>query len=232
MAKRSGWTAMVLPIAMVAGCETITLQHPGGVGMLTSIQMDQVTAGSAVAVNEAAAHALGSAPQTAVLATTFTYSGRSRIAGIPLLNYASSQVTASASNGEFAQAGLSSHISVDGDNGGAWVDAAAIGAAAGSGTSHARVSTRTYGVSTSRADLVFGSVTAAACCGSSATARLKVDSGAGGSYSRELRSDRGPATTGQAQSNVDFAVVSSALAILDPAQVPVAGAPARTSLKY
>lgn len=193
--------------------------------------MDRITAGSAVAVNEATAHALGAAPQTAVSATTQAYSG-SPIAGAPFLNYATSQATASASRGELVQAGLSSQISVDGANGGARIDAAATGTAAGNGTSRAQVSTQTYGISTSRTDLVFGSVSAVACCGPAATAQVKVDSAAGGPYSRELSGTSVSDIPGQVQRTVDIAVVSSALPILDPAQVLVTGAPARISPKY
>jgi hypothetical protein len=108
MGNRSDWNAMVLAVAMVSGCTT-TVQSSGEVRILTGIEMDRITAGSAVAVNEATAHALGAAPQTAVSATTQAYSG-SPIAGAPFLNYATSQATASASRGELVQAGLSSQI--------------------------------------------------------------------------------------------------------------------------
>jgi hypothetical protein len=230
MGDRSGWCAMVLAMIMVAGCGTVTVSNSGGARKLTGSEMDQVTAGGAVAVNQAAAHATGGAPQTAVSASTQTNSGSGPIAGAPLLNYATSQATASANNGDLVEARLSSRISVDGANGGAWIDAAATGTTTGNG--RARVSTQTYGVSTSRADLVFGSVSAVVCCGSVATAQVQADSGAGGPYSRELR---GPAMSdipGQVQRGVDVAVVSSALPILDPAQLLVTGGPARISPKY
>lgn len=199
---------------------------------MTSAEMDQVTAGAAVAVNEATAHALGAAPQTAVSATTQTNSGGSPIAGAPFLNYATSQATASASNGELVQANLSSQLSVDGANGGARIDAAATSAAAGNGMNRAQVSTQTYGVSTSRADLVFGSVSAIACCGSAATAQVKTDSRAGGPYTSELQTTPVSDTPGQVQRRVDISVVSSALPILEPAQLLVTGGPARISPKY
>jgi hypothetical protein len=232
MGNRSGWNAIVLAVAMVSGCETTTVQSSGGARILTGVEMDRITAGSAVAVNGATAHALGAAPQTAVSATTQAYSGSSPIAAAPFLNYATSQATASASKGELVQAGLSSQISVDGANGGARIDAAATGTAAGNGTSRAQVSTQTYGISTSRADLVFGSVSAVACCGSAATAQVQVDSAAGGPYSKELRGTSMSDIPGQVQRTVDIAVVSSALPILDPAQVLVTGGPARISPKY
>jgi hypothetical protein len=232
MGDRSGWNAVVLAIAMVAGCETTTPQNSGGARILTGAEMDRVTAGSVVAVGGATAHALGAAPQTSVSAATQAYSGGSPIPGASFLNYATSQAAASASNGELVQAGLSSQISVDGTNGGARIDATATSTAAGNGMSRAQVSTQTYGVSTSRADLVFGSVSAVACCGSTATAHVNADSEAGGHYSRELSSAAISDIPGQVQRTVDIAVVSSALPILDPAQLLVTGGPARISPKY
>lgn len=194
--------------------------------------MDQVTAGSAVAANAAAARALGSAPRTAVLSSALAYSGSSPIAGAPFLNYVSSQDMASASNGQSTQASGSSQIHVDSANGGASIDAKASSTAAGSETSHAQVSMQFYGVSTSRADLVFGSVAAVACCGPLVAAQVAVDSGAGGPYSRELRGVPLSDVPGQTQSRVDVAIASSALPILDPAQVVVARAPSLISPKY
>jgi hypothetical protein len=231
MGNRSGWNALFLAMTLVAGCETVIVRNSGGARILTGSEMDQVTAGAAVAVNEAAAHALGAAPQTAVSATTQTNSGSSLIASSPSLNYAASQATASASNGDLVQVRLSSQISVDGANGGARIDAAATATAAGNGTSRAQVSTQTYGISTSRADLVFGSVSAIACCGSAASAQVKADSGAGGPYARELRGAALSDVPGQVQRSADIAVVSSALPILDPAQLLVTGGPARISPK-
>jgi hypothetical protein len=228
MANRAGWKPMVLLLAIATGCDTTAMKRSGGARLLTGIEMDQVTAGTAFAVTDAAARALGSAPQTAVLATASAYSGNSPIAGVPFLDYASSQAIASARNGFVAQTSLSSRVAVDGANGAASIDAKA----AGTGTSGAQVTAQFYGVSTNRADLVFGTVAAVACCGSDAGAQVTVDSRTGGPYSRQLRAAPVSDGSGQAQSRVDIAVVSSALPILDPAQVLAARAPARASPKY
>jgi hypothetical protein len=232
MGDPSRWHALVLAMAMLAGCETRAPKNSGGARILTDAEMIRITAGAAVAVNQAVAHALGPASQTAVLATTQTYSDKNPSAGAPLLNYAASQATASARSGDLARAGLSSQISVDGGNGGAQIDTGATAAASGDGTSSALVRTQTYGISTSTTDLVFGSVSGVACCGSTATAQVNAASEAGGQYSRELRSVVTSDTPEQVQRTVDIAVVSSALPILDPAQVLVTGGPARVSPKY
>ena len=224
----SRWHALVLAMAMLAGCETRAPKNSGGARILTDAEMIRITAGAAVAVNQATAHAVGTASQTAVSATTQTYSDSNPSAGGPLLNYAASQATASARSGDLAQAGLSSQISVNGGNGGVRIDTGA----SGDGTNRTLVRTQTYGISTSTADLVFGSVSAVACCGTPATAQVNAASEAGGQYSRELRSVVTSDTPEQIQRTIDIAIVSSAFPILDPAQVLVMGGPARVSPKY
>jgi hypothetical protein len=138
---------------------------------LTDAEMIRITAGAAVAVNQATAHAIGPASQAAVSATTQTYSDRNPKAGAPLLNYAASQATASARSGDLAQAGLGSQISVDGGNGGAQIDTGTTGAASGA----VRIVPWRAHKPTAlvRAPLIsfFGSVSAVACYGSTATAR-------------------------------------------------------------
>jgi hypothetical protein len=225
-------SAIVLATAMVASCETASLQNSGGARILTNSEMDRITAGLATATSEATALATGGAPRTTVSATTQTNSGNSPIPGTPFRNYAATRASALARNGQRVQAGVSTQISVDGANGGAWIDAAAVGTAAGDGTGPAQASTQAYGISTSRTDLAFGSVSASACCGSTAAVQVKADSGAGGSYSQEIRSTATSDVQGQAQRRTDIAVVSSALPILDPAQLSVTGGPARISPKY
>jgi hypothetical protein len=228
MGNRSGWSAMVLATAFLASCQTTIIQRSGGARILTGSEMDEVRAGSAVAVNDAAAHALGSKARADVLVNVSAYSGAGPIASTLFLNYANSRAIASASGDELAETGLSSHASVLGANGGASIGVTA----AGVGTSRAQVTAQFYGMSANRADIVFGSVAAVACCGSGAGAQVKVGSSAGGPYSRELRAAPVSDAPGQVQNRVDIAVVSSALPTVDPAQVLAAGAPARAFPKY
>ena len=199
---------------------------------MTGAEMDQVTAGAAVAVSDAAAHALGTKAQTSVSANARTNLTNSLIAVVPFRNYAAAPATASASSNGRVQADVSSQISVNGANGGARINAAAVSTVGGNNPSLAQASTQTYGISTSRTDLAFGSVSATACCGSAATAQVKADSGAGGPYTTELRGATMSDVAGQVQSRVDVAVVSSGLPIVDPAQLLVTGGPARISPKY
>jgi len=215
---------------MVAGCETASPQNSGAARILTSAEMDRITAGVATATSEATALATGGAPRTAASATTQTNSGNSLIPGSSFRNYATTRATALASNGQRIQAGVSTQISVDGGSGGAWIDAA--GTVAGGGTGPVQVSTQAYGISTARTDLAFGSVSASACCGSTATVQVKADSGAGGSYSQEIHTTATSDVQGQAQRKVDIAIVSSALPVLDPARLLVTGGSARISPKY
>ena len=220
--------AMVLALAMVAGCDATINPRPGGARILSGFEMDQVTAGSAVAANDAAARGFSFAPKTQVLGIASVYSGKSPIAGTTILDYANSQTTASRSGSNFAQTSISSQVAVDGGNGGASVDAWA----AATGVSQAQVTAQFYGISTNRTDFVFGSVAAGACCGSDAAAGVEVASTSGGSYTREVRSAPVSATPGQVQNRVDIAVASSQKPLLDSAQVLAAGAPAQVSPKY
>jgi len=228
MGNLSGRNAIVLALTMVGGCDVTAIQQSGGARILTGFEMDQVTAGSAVATNAAAGRGLGYAPDTAVLGTASAYSGNNSIASAPFLDYAVSQATASANGSNLAQTSLSSQISVDGVNGGVSIDARA----SGTGMSQAQVTTQFHGISTNRTDFAFGSVAAVACCGTNAAVQVEVDGTAGGLYSREFRGVPVSSTPGQVQSRVDIAVASSALPLLDPAQMLVADAPARVFPKY
>ena len=198
--------------------------------------MDQITVGSAGAINGAEARALGSSSQATASTSALVASGSSTIAGAPFQNaassnYVSSRITASASNGQTAEASGSSHVFADGGNGGAQIDSTATAIGAGGGTSHAQVGMHFSATSTARADLVFGSVTAIACCTPLAQARIEVIGRAGGPYSRELQGAPSSDTPGQIQSRVDIVVVSSALPIVDPGQMLSLLTP-RVSPKY
>jgi hypothetical protein len=223
MGNRLGWTVIVLAIPMVAGCEATAVQSSGGYRPLTATEMDQITLGSAGAINEAEAHAFGSTSQAFASTSSLVSSGSTPIAGASFLNsagsnYVNSQVN-TAGNSRSVEARGSSSVHVDSANGGASIDAIGTGTAGGDGTSHGQVSMQFYGISTNRADLVFGSATAVACCAPLAEAQVKIASGAGGQYSSELRGAPVSDIPGQVQSRVDIAVASSALPIVDAGQM-------------
>jgi len=234
MDNRLGWSTIVLATTFLVGCQTTIVRNQGVVRTLTGLEMDEVTAGSAAAANETAAHALGSNVKTTALASATAYSGTSPIVAAPyfnyanIRNYANSQTAASAASDALTKTALSNHASVDGSSGGASITATADG----SGTSRAQVESQFYGVSTNRADILFGSVAAVACCGSEAAAQVTIKSRTGGPYSKELRAAPVFDTPGQIRDRVDIAVVSSALPLLDLAPVLTAGTPARVSPKY
>jgi hypothetical protein len=222
MGNRLGIKAMVLTIGMLAGCET-AIPNPRGSRLLTGSEMDQITAGSVGAINRAEAHAHGFTSQATASTSTLVASSSGTIAG-PVVNaissnYVSSQLSASAGNGQTATASGSNHVYVEGDNGVAQIDAAATAVSAGGGASHAQVSINFSGIRTSRADLAFGSVTAAACCAPFAEAQIELTGRAGGPYARELRSVSLSNTRGEMQMRTDIAVISSALPMIDPGQM-------------
>jgi hypothetical protein len=221
MGNRLG--AMVLTIGMIAGCET-AIPNPRGNRLLTGSEMDQITAGSVGAISRAEAHAHGFTSQATASTSTLVASSSGMIAGVHFANaassnYVSSQLSASAGNGQTATASDSNYVYADGENGVAQIDAAAAAVSAGGEASRAQVSINFSGIRTSRADLAFGSVTAAACCAPFAEAKIELTGGAGGPYARELRSVSLSNTRGQIQTRTDIAVISSALPMIDPGQM-------------
>jgi hypothetical protein len=223
MGNRLGIKAMVLTMGMLAGCET-AISNPRGSRLLTGSEMDQITAGSVGAINRAEAHARGFTSQATASTSMLVASSSGTIAGVHFVNaassnYVSSQLSASAGNGQAATASGSNHVYVNGENGVAQIDAAATAVSAGGGASHAQVSIIFSGIRTSRADMAFGSVTAAACCAPSTEAQIEVTGRAGGPYARELGSVLLSNTRGQMQTRTDIAVISSALPMIDPGQM-------------
>ena len=219
---RLGCAAIVLVTATVAGCATAPLHSPAGRRLLSSTDMDQISAGSAAALSKADAFALGPAPETMAFATALSSSGYSVLAqpfASPLsLNYASTQSVASAQGASFARADALSHIAVDGGGGGASITAMSMAMAGGSETSHAQIDMQFYALSIGRVDLTFGSAIATACCAPSLAAQTTAD-GDGGGYWRQLEASPISNVPGQPQSQIDISVVSSALPILEPGQV-------------
>jgi hypothetical protein len=223
--NRSGWKVMVLATTiMVGGCENATSERPGGARMLTMIEMEQVTVGSAGAMNEVEAHAFGSAPQTSSVTSTLADSGGSPIAGAPFLNYSTSQAVASASDGPLVQVGGSSQILVD-SSGGARINAVATGTAAGSEASEAELNIQFTGISLSHLDLAYGTISATACCNPRDGTQAEADSRGGGPYTSELQGAPISNVPAQVQSRIDAAVASSTLPLLDAGQALTVTAP-------
>jgi hypothetical protein len=213
-----------LAIPMLAGCEAAAVHSATGTRELSICEMDRITVGSASATIDIATHALAPDARTTSSTSTLAVSGSSPVAGPTFLaqvnlNYSNSQGAASAASARLAEVNGSSHTSVSSANGGASIDATGAAAAAGGGTGNAQLGMLFFGFSTSRADLVFGSANAAACCAPSPRAQVKADGAAGGPYSIEFEGYPLPDIPGQAQSRVDVAVASSALPIVDPGQV-------------
>ena len=166
--------------------------------------------------------ALPPAAQTVASTNTLAISGSSPVVGPPFLgnlskNFSTSQGIASASSSQQAQTVGSSHTSVSGTNGGAAIDA--VGASLAAGPGQTELSLQFQGFSTARADLVYGTAIATACCAPGLSAQVAASGEAGGPYSAELQVHPRSDQPGQVQSRVDIAVVSSALPIIDPGQM-------------
>ena len=113
-----GCIAIILVATTVAGCGTTAIQGRGVPRLLIGIEMDEVSAGSAAAMANARAFALGIVPQTTAATNTLASTGMPRSAppffNLITLNYASSQAVATASNAWLTVADGSTSVAVDG----------------------------------------------------------------------------------------------------------------------
>ena len=212
---------LVIPLAMLFGCELSTMPATSGMRVLATPELDRITVGSATASIDLAVYALPPGAQTAASTSTLAISGSGPAAGPPFVhkNFSTSQGIASATSSKLAQTTGSSHTAVSGVNGGAVIDAAGASLAAGPGLGQTELSLQFQGVSTARADLVYGTAIAIACCASGLSAQVAAGGEAGGPYSAELQVPRRSGQPGQVQSRVDIAVVSSAFPIIDAGQM-------------
>ena len=219
------WKAvLVIPLAMLFGCELSPVPSTSGMRVLATPELDRITVGSASASIDLAGYALPPAAQTAASTITLAISGSGMAAGPPFLNslsknFSTSQGIASATSSQLAQTTGSSHTSVSGTNGGAAIDAVGASLAAGPGLGQTELSLQFQGFSTARADLVYGTAIATACCAPGLSAQVAVGGEAGGPYSAELQAHPRADQPGQVQSRVDIAVTSSAFPIIDPGQM-------------
>jgi hypothetical protein len=210
-----GFLSTSLSLATVlAGCNTTDVQRFRTPRMLTSSDLEKITAGSSDARNEIIAYAVGAAPEATVSGTVSAFSGYTPIIGMPISNYAVTQGKAFARGSERAETLLLSGLSVHHLNREAELD----GVAESSGNSRAEATTQFYGVSTKTADIVFGSIRAIACCDVTAGTQANVFSKLRGSYTTEVRNRPLVNRPGEPQSRLDLAVVSSTLPLLPAGQ--------------
>jgi hypothetical protein len=213
---------------VLTGCNTTDVQRFRTPRILTSSDLEKITAGSSDARNEILAYAVGAAPEATVSGTVSAFSADTPIMGMPISNYATIQGVAFASGSERAETLLLSHLSIDHLKREAELD----GVAVSSGNSRAEATTQFYGVSTKTADIVFGSIRAIACCDVTAGTQVDVFSKLSGSYTTEVRNRPLVNVPGERQSRLDLAVVSSTLPLLPPGQALLSQALSRLSPKY
>ena len=250
MGAQVRWKMLLLLIAslLVFGCELSSKSGTGLARFLTTAELDRITAGTATASVDITAKALPPAAMTAASTETIAIAASNPAAAPPFLsmpssnynmsqeagsaaapaflsmlstNYSISQGAGSAASGELAETTGSSRTAVAGANGGAAVDASGASIAAGGGMGQTQLSFQLQGFSTARADLVYGTAVATACCAPVSAAQVTVDSQTGGPYSAKLESQPLSDQPGQVESRVDIVVVSSALPIIDPGQAMV-----------
>jgi hypothetical protein len=221
MVKRVGCAATIaITLLPLFACQPATplIAHPGGSRLLTGVEMDQISAGSAIAISNAEATAVGLAGQTLAHTNTFTASSTpvptQPFTNVFTLSYASLQAAAIAVRGAFNQASGAATIAVDG----VAIVANSTATAAGSPFSgSAQINMQFYALSIGTVDVAFGSATATACCAPSVVAQTTATA-AGSGYSQQIQSTPIATVSGQVQSQVDIAVVSSPLPMLGAGQ--------------
>ena len=226
--NRTPQAAAGLTVLLLSACSYSKSPDARSLRLLTDTEMDVLTVGAAASASATAAStAFGSNPETNSSVSTAAYIGASPLGAAPIVNYAAVQTLSYASAASSALASSTGGILVDGGSGGAEITAAA----SANGTLEAQTQMQWYGVSTRGADLVFGSVSASACCGSSGRTQVQADVAAGGPYTDERIVLRQPYIPGRVDATIDAVVVSSQLPITDPAIIGVLG-PIRASSKY
>jgi hypothetical protein len=220
-------TSLALATVLTA-CNTPDVQRFRTPRILTSSDLQKITAGSSEARNEILSYAVGAAPEATASEKVSAFSGDTAIIGMPISNYAETQGKGFARGSERAETLLSSRLSIDHLNREAELDGIAVSA----GNSRAESTTQFYGVSTKTADIVFGSIRAIACCDVTAGTQVTVSSKLIGSYTTEVRNRPLVNKPGERQSRLDLAVVSSTLPLLPPGQALLSQMPSWLSPKY
>jgi hypothetical protein len=188
--------------------------------------MDRITAGNATATSSGAAHAVGVRSESSALSSGLAVTGGSQILGAPFIDYALSQSQALARSATSAEADSGGKILIgDGTHG---VGAEVISGAktAGIGAS-AAVSIQLYGVTvTNNTSIVFGTVSAVACCRPIADSQARIAILADGPYVRTEQMKRTSLNPRVNDTTIDFAAVSSLLPITNPSRMAASvGAP-------
>ena len=193
---------------------------------LTSAEMDRTTAGNSTATSSGAAHAVGARSESSALSSDLAVAGGSPILGAPFIDYAVSQSQVLARSATSAEADSGGKILIgDGTHG---VGAEAISGAktAGIGAS-AAASIQFYGVTvTNNTSIVFGTVSAVACCRPIADSQARIAILANGPYVRTEQMQRTSLNPRVNDTTIDFVAVSSLLPITDPSRMAASvGAP-------
>ena len=227
-------STFIIVLFALFGCTPATPPTASARGskLLSGLEMDQISAGSAVTNANAKAVAVGLIPQTSTITNTLATSSNP-ISGQPFgslltSNYASSMVVAFAAAALFTQANGSTLVGVVGSGRGASITAMSAATASGSASGDAQINMQFYGLSIGKVDLVFGSATATSCCAPILGAQTAATP-TGGVYRQQIQASPISDVPGQVQSRIDISVVSSALPILGSGQVSALTGPTLSS---
>lgn len=208
-------------LAFISGCarplQQQALQTPRP---LTIAEMDGITVGNATVTSNGAALALGAQASSSTFSKDLSVGGGGPTAGSPFVNYAMSQTKSLARGTLIAHAKATGKAAVSGDSGsgvGAAISARANGAPP---MPQAAAALQVFAVSLANGThLLFGSVSASACCVPGATTTVSLDLTAQGRYLRVQQNRPTNVEPGSRNAAIDFALVSSSLPITDPSRI-------------
>jgi hypothetical protein len=189
MGPRSDVAIVVAVASIVIACQPNIPQQSNTPRILTSLEMEHLTAGSSTA----SIITPGDSQNAPVLAA----------AGMT-----GSKAPASAHEAGISASSVSTGVSIRNEVGSIQLNgsAAAVGSAA-------NTNTQLYAISTRSADIVFGSSTAVACCAPEAKTDSNILTRTSGLYTSEIRSSPAFYTSDHSQSRVDVSVVISTMPI-------------------
>lgn len=222
----------VAAVAVTGGCGTQPMRHATRTSLLsrsprplTASEMDLITIGNARATSSGAARAAGMGASGFSVSNDSSITGGNPIAGAPITAYAMSQTQSVADGTSSAHAEAKSLTSTT-DGHTATVAATLNAAAQGTPpTAQASAALKVFAVGmTNGTHVLFGSVSATACCVPDATTTASAALSVVGPYSEVARTsplDIHPQTS---QSAIEFAAAASPLPLLNPSLLQAATA--------
>lgn len=211
-------------IALAAGCAAPAIQQTAQAPRsLTAHEMDSITIGNATATSNGTARAAGTQLTSTTFSKALSIAGGSPITESPFIDYAMSQTQSRADGTLRAHAGAKSQTGVTNAKGSA-VNATLNANADGAPPSaHATSALQVFAVSMANGtSVLFGQVSARACCVPHATTAVNAHLTANGRHVHLLQARPTNLQPETSAATIDFAAVSSLLPLMDSSRLDAA----------